>query len=80
MNIKEIIDRERWFEGSDIYLFHNASIDRIEKAVNERIAELEMHVKELRTYEVAKDRVILQLRDRIAELEVELKNRGGILL
>ena len=36
-----------------------------------RIAELEMQVKDLRAYEVAKDRIIAQLRDRIAELEAQ---------
>lgn len=49
MTIKEIIGRERWDIPQEhvmgaAALYHNASIDRIEKAVEERIEELEAQV------------------------------------
>ncbi len=70
MNIKEIIDRERWnFEkmmlplrSGAAGLWHNASIDRIEAAVMERITELERTVN--MTYSVQKKQA-----ERITELE-----------
>jgi len=37
-----------------------------------RIKELEAETREMRSYELAKDRVIAQLRGRIAKLEAQI--------
>jgi chromosome segregation ATPase len=41
------------------------------KDYRREITEFEMQVKELRMYEVAKNKVLVQLRDRVAELEAQ---------
>jgi hypothetical protein len=52
MNIKEIIDKERWLgqrtlDGAYDYQVHNESLHRIEAAVNEHIVKLEAQVPEV---------------------------------
>jgi BMFP domain-containing protein YqiC len=39
-----------------------------------RIKELEAETREMRVYELAKDRIIAQLRGRIAELEAQISS------
>lgn len=41
-----------------------------------RIKELEAETREMRSYELAKDRVIAQLRGRIAKLEAQIAERA----